>query len=289
MTLTINREGDASAGILVLPATPAVISAPPDTSPPAIELSRVGLRLGRSQLLHDLSFRVPYGAILGLLAPSGGGKTTTLRLMTGVYTPASGMVRVFGGAPSRFSLAGRRRIGYMPQSFVLYPELSVRRNMEFMAGIYGLPRRGRAERIDELLRMVELGDVRDRPAGRLSGGMQRRLQLAATLLHDPDLLIIDEPTAGIDPILRARFWDHFHDLRAAGRTLVVSTQYVTEAEHCDLVVMLRNGRVVAAGTPAALREQAFGPGAALAGSQSPTFEDVFLRLVVRADEGERAR
>jgi ABC-2 type transport system ATP-binding protein len=134
--------------------------------------------------------------------------------------------------------------------------------------------------------MTELEAARDRRAGRLSGGMQRRLQLAATLLHDPELLVIDEPTAGIDPLLRARFWEHFRALRDEGRTLVISTQYVTEASYCDQVVLLRDGHVVADGTPAALWERALGPRAAPAPGAAPSFEDVFLRLM-EADERQQ--
>ncbi len=240
---------------------------------PAVELSRVSLRFGRTEVVKELSFRIAPGTICGLLAPSGGGKTTALRLITGVYPP------------DRFNLEERRRLGYMPQGFVLYPELSVRRNLEFMAGIYALPRTRRGARIDALLTMVDLTAAGKRRAWRLSGGMQRRLQLAATLLHDPQVLVIDEPTAGIDPLLRARFWEHFRQLRDEGRTLIVSTQYVTEAEYCDQVVMLRAGGVVAAGTPAELRQQAFGANRVAAGGAPPSFEDVFLRLMAVTGEG----
>ena len=171
----------------------------------------------------------------------------------------------------------------MPQQFVLYPELSVRSNLKFMAGIYGLPPLGRGKRIDSLVDLVALGEARNRRAGKLSGGMQRRLQLAATLLHQPELMIIDEPTAGIDPILRTRFWEHFRRLRDEGRTLLISTQYVTEAENCDQVIMLRRGRLVAGGTPQQLREQAFGEGYAGPDGEPPSFEDVFLRLMTLAE------
>jgi ABC-2 type transport system ATP-binding protein len=248
----------------------------------AVELTAASLTRGRVTLVHELSFRIEPATICGLLAPSGGGKTTTLRLITGVYLPTTGMVRVFGRSPDRFTLADRGRIGYMPQQFVLYPGLSVRRNLEFVAGIYGLAGAARTARIDELLATVDLTAARDRQAGRLSGGMQRRLQLAATMLHQPDLLIIDEPTAGIDPILRARFWEYFRHLRDAGRTLLITTQYVTEAEHCDQVVMLRAGRIVAAGSPEAIRARAFGAEALRPGQVPPSFEDVFVRVMAAA-------
>ncbi len=262
---------------------PAVTDeAPADDAPAAIEFTGVGRRFGATDVVHDLSFRIARGTICGLLAPSGGGKTTTLRLIAGIYPPSAGRVRVLGSEPAHFDERVRGRIGYMPQHFVLYPELSVRRNLEFMAGIYGLPHVGRTERIDALLSMVDLSDARDRAARRLSGGMQRRLQLAATLLHQPDLVIVDEPTAGIDPLLRARFWEHFRDLRDRGRTLIISTQYVTEAEYCDHVILMREGRLIAAGSPAALRERAYGPGYVAADGTVPSFERVFLRLMERS-------
>jgi ABC-2 type transport system ATP-binding protein len=254
---------------------------------PAVDLVDVSRRFGGTEVVRGLTFSVQRRAICGLLAPSGGGKTTTLRLIAGIYPPSSGTVRVLGDEPSRFNEDDRRRIGYMPQQFVLYPELTVRRNLEFMAGVYGLPRRGRSERINTLLTLVDLTDARDRRAGRLSGGMQRRLQLAAILLHDPTLLIIDEPTAGIDPLLRARFWEHFRGLRDEGRTLIVSTQYVTEAENCDQVVLLRAGEVVAAGTPDELRARAFG--SAAAADRSRSFEEVFVRLMGQVAAAEVTR
>jgi ABC-2 type transport system ATP-binding protein len=258
-----------------------------ESARPAIAFQAVSLSLGKSAVIHDLSFAIPAGSICGLLAPSGGGKTTVLRLMTGIYAPTTGSIEVLGSAPHRFSPDERRRLGYMPQQFVLYPELSVRRNLDFMAGIYGIGGQQRAARIPVLLEMVDLTDARDRRAGRLSGGMQRRLQLAATLLHEPELLIIDEPTAGIDPLLRARFWDHFRALRNEGRTLVVSTQYVTEAEYCDLVIMLRAGRLVAVGTPDDLRSQALAT-IPDGNRHALTFEDVFLRLAAADEERSRS-
>ncbi|MGI8552210.1 MAG: ABC transporter ATP-binding protein [Dehalococcoidia bacterium] len=258
----------------------------PEPHSPAVALTGVTQRFGDFEAVRNLTFSIARGTICGLLAPSGGGKTTTLRLITGAYTPSEGTVHVLGGAPDRFTADDRRRMGYMPQQFVLYPELSVRRNLKFMAGIYGLPLRGRGRRINELISMVELDEAKSRRAGKLSGGMQRRLQLAATLLHRPELLVIDEPTAGIDPILRARFWDYFRRLREEGRTLIISTQYVTEAEFCDQLVVLRRGALVGVGTPKELRDQAFGPDYVNPDGEPPSFEDVFLRLMIQAERRE---
>ena len=256
--------------------------------PPAVEFDDVSLKLGRNEIVHKLSFAIAPGTICGLLAPSGGGKTTMLRLILGVYAPSSGHVQVLGDAPDCFTLAERRQVGYMPQNFVLYPELSVKSNLKFVSGIYGLSRRGRSKRIDELLKMVDLQDARNQRASKLSGGMQRRLQLAATLIHNPQVLVIDEPTAGIDPLLRARFWEYFRSLRNEGQTLIIATQYVTEAEYCDQVLMLRAGRLVAAGAPDVLRERAFGAGYLATSGRPPTFEAVFLKLMDGATREDAA-
>jgi ABC-2 type transport system ATP-binding protein len=172
--------------------------------------------------------------------------------------PTSGDLRVLGRAPHRFRRRDRERLGYMPQQFVLFPELSVMENMGFAASIYGMGLFGRGKRIRRTLELVELWDARDRPAGLLSGGMQRRLELATTLVHDPQVIFLDEPTAGIDPVLRAKFWDHFRSLRDEGRTLIVTTQYVTEAEYCDEILVLSEGQRVAIGTPEEVRRMAMG-------------------------------
>jgi ABC-2 type transport system ATP-binding protein len=209
-------------------------------------------------VVRDVSLDVHRGQILGLIGPSGCGKTTTIRLMLGVYVPTAGTVKVHGLDPTRFTRRVRERIGYMPQFFVLYPNLSVEQTLNFMASVYGLGMRYRRRRIEEVLELVELTKARKQRAERLSGGMKRRLELACALLHEPSILFFDEPTAGIDPVLRARFWDHFHALRDQGNTLFVTTQYVTEAEYCDRVALMDEGRVVALGSPRELRRRALG-------------------------------
>jgi ABC-2 type transport system ATP-binding protein len=206
--------------------------------------------------IDDISLVVPAGNILGLIGPSGAGKTTTIRVLTGALVPTAGTVRVLGEEPRHFRRQTRERIGYMPQSFTLYPDLTVRENVDFVASLFGMLRRGR--RTKRALMLVDLWDVRSRRAGRLSGGMQRRLELACALVHDPALLFLDEPTAGIDPLLRARVWAELHQLRDAGRTLIVTTQYVNEAESCDRVALIANGRLLALATPDELRRQAVG-------------------------------
>lgn len=207
--------------------------------------------------VEGLDFEVPAGQIFGLIGPSGCGKTTTVRLLTGVYRPTSGGARVLGEDPQRFSQAVRSRIGYMLQHSVLYPDLTVWENINFASAIYGIgPRRGKQLR--RALEFVELDEHRHKAVNNISGGMKRRLSLAATLAHDPTLLFLDEPTAGVDPVLRRKFWDHFARLRDEGRTLLVTTQYVGEAAYCDLVAVMQNGRLLFVDTPRGLRLQTYG-------------------------------
>jgi ABC-2 type transport system ATP-binding protein len=207
--------------------------------------------------VNDISFDIPRSSIFGFIGPSGSGKTTTIRLLTGVYTPTNGQVSVFDHKPDRFSQAERARIGYMPQHFVLYPNLSVLENLKFAASLYGI---GffRQKRLKDALTFVELYEHRFKLARNISGGMLRRLSLAATLVHDPQLIFLDEPTAGIDPILRSKFWDHFRELKKQGVTIFITTQYVNEAENCDLVGVMSNGKLLLVDSPQGLRHHAYG-------------------------------
>jgi ABC-2 type transport system ATP-binding protein len=213
---------------------------------------------GEETAVDSLTLRVPRGTIFGFIGPSGCGKTTTVRLMTGVHKPTSGEVTVLGKNPYDFSKSDREKIGYLIQNFVLYPELTVWENLNFAASFYGVSILGRAKRFNRLLEFVELKEDKDKLASALSGGMKRRLSLAATLVHNPELLFLDEPTAGIDPLLRRKFWDYFKELQNEGHTLFVTTQYVGEAAYCDLVGVMYDGRLLMVETPEGLRKKAFG-------------------------------
>jgi ABC-2 type transport system ATP-binding protein len=214
-------------------------------------------QFGDQYAVRNATFDVPRGSIFGFIGPSGSGKTTTIRLLTGLLRPTSGEVTVLGRPPATFTQATRERIGYLPQLFVLYPQLSVWENLQFTASIYGVKLR-RAARLNELLDFVELSAHRHKQAQKISGGMQRRLSLAATLVHDPELIFLDEPTAGVDPVLRRKFWDYFNQLKTEGRTLFVTTQYVSEAAYCDLVAVMRDGALMLVDTPEMLRKRAYG-------------------------------
>ncbi len=223
----------------------------------AIHAANLTKKFDDQDAVQDVTFDIPRGKIFGFIGPSGAGKSTTVRMLTGVVKPTSGEVVVLGETPYRFRIRTRERIGYMPQLFALYPDLTVWENLNFAASLYGMGlfRGGHLRRV---LEFVELYGDRRKLARNISGGMQRRLSLAATLVHDPELLFLDEPTTGIDPILRSKFWDHFKALQQQGRTLFVTTQYVGEAAHCDLIGVLSEGRLLMVDTPAGLRRRAFG-------------------------------
>jgi ABC-2 type transport system ATP-binding protein len=212
---------------------------------------------GEEVAVNSLTMKVPRGTIFGFIGPSGCGKTTTVRMLTGIHRPTSGQVTVLGKNPTEFSKADQEKIGYLIQNFVLYPELTVWENLNFAASFYGVSlfRHGR---INKLLDFVELKQDKGKLASALSGGMKRRLSLAATLVHNPELLFLDEPTAGIDPILRRKFWDYFKELQAQGHTLFITTQYVGEAAYCDLVGVMYAGNLLMIETPEGLRRKAYG-------------------------------
>jgi ABC-2 type transport system ATP-binding protein len=207
-------------------------------------------------VVDRVDLTVPRGTILGIIGPSGAGKTTTIRMLTGAIPPSSGEIRVLGVEPRRFHRSDRERIGYMPQLFTLYEDLTAGENVDFVASLFGLLWRKRRRRVQEVLKVVDLWDARKRQAGKLSGGMQRRLELACALVHEPTLIILDEPTAGIDPLLRGSIWEELHRLRDSGRTLLVTTQHISEAEECDSVALIVNGRIVALASPDELRRMA---------------------------------
>ena len=221
-------------------------------------MAGVTRRFNGTLAVDALDMVIPAGTVIGVIGPSGSGKTTTIRMITGSIGPTEGTVEVLGENPSEFRRRTRERIGYMPQKFSLYPDLTVGENVDFAAALYGLLFWRRWKRRRDVLELVDLWSVRRRRAGNLSGGMQRRLELAATLVHEPDLLILDEPTAGVDPILRRTVWDEIHRLRDRGVTSVVTTQYVTEAEECNEVALISGGRLIAYGPPDQLRHDALG-------------------------------
>ncbi len=213
---------------------------------------------GEEIAVNSLTMKVPRGTIFGFIGPSGCGKTTTVRLLTGILKPTSGQVSVLDKEPIHFSKSDQEKIGYLIQNFVLYPELTVWENLNFAASFYGVSLFRRHGRLNKLLEFVELREDKGKLASALSGGMKRRLSLAATLVHNPELLFLDEPTAGIDPLLRRKFWDYFKKLQEQGHSLFITTQYVGEAAYCDLVGVMYEGKLLMVESPEGLRHKAYG-------------------------------
>jgi ABC-2 type transport system ATP-binding protein len=230
---------------------------PVQISDSIIKVNHVTKKFDDVSVVQDVTFDVLRSSIFGFIGPSGSEKTTTIRMLTEVYQPTEGQVTVLGSNPAKFNQTQRARLGYMPQLFVLYPNLNVWENLNFAASLYGMSL-FREKKLRQTLEFVELYPHRWKLARSISGGMQRRLSLAATLIHDPELLFLDEPTAGIDPVLRSKFWERFKELQNQGRTLFITTQYVSEAENCDLVGVMSGGRLLVVDTPQGLRHHAFG-------------------------------
>lgn len=224
---------------------------------PVIIARGISKKFDEQYAVRDVSLEIQPGQIFGFIGPSGCGKTSTVRLLTGYYSPTEGEAQVFGQPSVKLKEKERRRIGYMPQLFALYPDLTVWENLNFSASLYGMGLlRGR--RLKKILEFVDLKEDRRKLTSKISGGMQRRLSLAAAMVHDPDVLFLDEPTSGIDPVLRRKFWDYFQELRNQGKTLFVTTQYVSEAAYCDRIAVMVEGSLVCVDTPEGLRKRAYG-------------------------------
>lgn len=227
-------------------------------SDPPVILRRVTKRFGEVVAVDNINLEVRRCEVFGLLGPNGSGKTTTMRLILGLLEPTSGEVKVLG-----YNMPLERdkvidKIGYVPQKFGLYEDLTVVENLEFYGKAFNLRGGKLWNRIKELLNDLDLWEYRHRIAGKLSGGTKQRLAIATSLLHDPELIILDEPTAGIDPPLRRYFWGIFKNLKREGKTLIVTTHYMDEAERCDRLAVMSRGKVVALGTPRDLKRKAIG-------------------------------
>ena len=212
----------------------------------AIDVHDLSKSFGTVQAVDHVSIRIEQGHITGFLGPNGSGKTTTLRMLCGLLTPDSGSGQVLGLDFPREAEAIKRQTGYMTQRFSLYEDLTIEENLTFIAHVYGLD--GIASRVDETLEKLGLQHRRKQLAGQLSGGWKQRLALAASVMHEPRLLLLDEPTAGVDPQARRDFWDEIHRLADDGMTVLVSTHYMDEAERCHEIAYIFNGQLIARGT-----------------------------------------
>ncbi len=217
------------------------------TDDTAIAIEQLTKRYGEVEALRGVDLAVPRGCLFGLVGANGAGKTTLIKAIVGALRPTGGSVRTLGLDPLRDRAAVRQQIGYMPQSPALYDDLSARDNIAFFGSAHGVPNLGR--RVEEVLTFTELAGRAGDSVGQFSGGMKRRVSLAAALIHRPPLLILDEPTAAVDPGLRARFWQQFRNLAAEGNTLFISTHLMDEALLCDCVAIQRQGQIIAVDTP----------------------------------------
>ncbi|AVX19489.1 MULTISPECIES: ABC transporter ATP-binding protein [Carboxydocella] len=234
----------------------------------AIKVENLTKIFGDRKAVDNLSFAIKPGQIFGFLGPNGSGKSTTIRMLCGILTPTSGKGTVLG-IDLKDGEKIKQHIGYMSQKFSLYEDLTVRENMRFYGGVYGLKGKKLEERYRYLLDLTGLGDREEQLAGTLSGGWKQRLALACALLHEPQLLFLDEPTAGVDPLSRRIFWQLIHRLAEEGVTILVTTHYMDEAEQCDVLGFIFQGRLLDFGAPAEIK--------ARHGGQS--VEDIFINFV----------
>ena len=236
-------------------------------------------QFGAFTAVDHISFDVQRGEIFGLLGPNGAGKTTTFRMLCGLLPATSGTLRVAGMDLRYARASARQRIGYVAQKFSLYGQLSVTENLEFFASAYSLRGARKRERISWALQQFELNPLAELPSGQLPGGYKQRLAMAAALLHEPEILFLDEPTSGVDPLARREFWRRITALAEQSVTVIVTTHFMEEAEYCDRVVIMDAGRVLAEGTPAEVRRRAYHEG-----EREPTMEDAFIAIVEEARE-----
>jgi ABC-2 type transport system ATP-binding protein len=220
-----------------------------------IHAEHLARRFGSLVAVEDVSLDVQRGEVFGVLGPNGAGKSTTIRMLCGLLVPTSGRGTVVGFDIERDPEQIKQRIGYMTQRFSLYEDLSVFENLWFFAGIYGMPRKRRRARVEEVIEQIGLGDRRKQLTGTLSGGWKQRVALASATIHEPPLLFLDEPTAGVDPVSRREFWDQIHRIAAEGTTVLMTTHYMDEAERCHRLAFIFRGRVLDIGTPAEIVER----------------------------------
>jgi ABC-2 type transport system ATP-binding protein len=280
------RQGEnfssLSPGLPVSRSVPQSPGLPVSLSPPVVQVRELIRRFGSFVAVDSVSFDVQRGEIFGLLGPNGAGKTTTFRMLCGLLPATSGTLRVAGVDLHRARASARQKIGYVAQKFSLYGQLSVTENLEFFASAYNLRGARKRDRIDWALKTFALAPLAGLPSGNLPGGFKQRLAMAAALLHEPEILFLDEPTSGADPLARREFWRRITGLSEEGVTTVVTTHFMEEAEYCDRIAIMDAGRILAQGTPAEIR----GRRVLLEEKKEATMEDAFIAIVEEARERE---
>jgi len=247
---------------------------------PVVEVSGLTKKFGDFTAADQITFRIARGEIFGLLGPNGAGKSTTFKMMCGLLRPTAGAARVAGLDLYKAAGAARARVGYMAQKFSLYGDLSVRQNLDFFAGVYGLAGARRRDQVERVTAAFRLKPYRNSNAGELPLGFKQRLALACAIMHDPAVLFLDEPTSGVDPLTRREFWSHINAMVEQGVTVMVTTHFLDEAEYCDRIALVYRGHVIAEGSPDSLKERVRG-----ATQPEPTLEDAFIALVEEFDRG----
>jgi ABC-2 type transport system ATP-binding protein len=277
--MMILREHDRSKAA----AMPSFESSSRDMPDAVVEVRDLVRMFGNFTAVDHVSFEVRRGEVFGLLGPNGAGKTTTFRMLCGLLPVTGGTLRVAGLDLRVARASARQRIGYVAQKFSLYGELSVVENLEFFGSAYGLSREHRRARIAWALKQFELEPLRELPSAQLPGGFKQRLAMAAALLHEPEILFLDEPTSGADPLARREFWRRITALAEAGSTVIVTTHFMEEAEYCDRVVILDSGRILAQGRPSDIRKLGRGKD-----DRGPTMEDAFIAIVQASRDNDRS-
>src|SRR5207302_1565754 len=267
------RQADAKPSVSSSPGLPVSMS----SSEAVVQVRDLVRQFGSFTAVDHVSFEVRRGEIFGLLGPNGAGKTTTFRMLCGLLPATGGTLKVAGVDVRHARASARQRIGYVAQKFSLYGQLTVSDNLAFFAGAYGLRGRRKRERIDWAMRQFGLERLAHLPSGQLPGGYKQRLAMAAALLHEPEILFLDEPTSGADPLARRAFWRRITALAEQGVTIIVTTHFMQEAEYCDRVAIMDAGRVLAQGPPGEIRHLAD-----LREGHEPSMEDAFIAVVERS-------
>jgi ABC-2 type transport system ATP-binding protein len=249
----------------------------------AIAVNGLRKKYGDFEAVKGIDFEVATGEVFGLLGPNGAGKSTTFRMTCGLLRPTAGYARVAGYDLYRTGGAARQQLGYMAQKFSLYGDLSVRQNLNFFGGVYGLSRHRLAEATSRMVEAFGLEPFLDRNAGEMPLGFKQRLALACAIIHDPAVIFLDEPTSGVDPITRREFWSHINAMAERGVTVMVTTHFLDEAEYCDRIGLVFQGRVIAEGSPDELKASVRRPD-----RLEPTLEDAFIELVESHDQHREA-
>ncbi|UTH73625.1 ATP-binding cassette domain-containing protein [Chromobacterium sp. IIBBL 290-4] len=252
--------------------------APPHHEESVIEARGLSKRFGDFYATDDVSFAVRRGEVFGLLGPNGAGKSTTFKMECGLLKPTAGQALVMGLDLKASPTAARQQLGYMAQKFSLYAQLSVRRNLMFFSGVYGLAGQKQRDKVAQMERVFGLSPYMDSPSGELPLGFKQRLALACAVMHEPPLLFLDEPTSGVDPVTRREFWTHINGLAQKGVTVLVTTHFMDEAEYCDRIALVYRGKLLALDKPDALKQSV-----ASETRPNPTMEDAFIQLVEEAD------